>query len=539
MSSSDRKKISPQLFGAAIAALAVLNFLAPCSAMEKAILNPESGQPMIITPQGTQKTLYDASFALVISESNYSNEDYWKKLPHTKPELDAVSSALQKNGFEVTRISDTNGAQLDQQIKEFFNTKGRIKNSRIVFIYSGHGYYDEESDSAYLAPIDSTSVNSPDSTFFTTAYAMEDLKSLALRMPAKQGIFIFDNCFSGMIFKSSSSPSRPDVIKSSSAERWRYLDRSANTEVRQFISAAGPKDTVPAKSIFMPILTQGLLGAASFRNDGYVTGKELGIFISEEVTKVSRTQVPNSDLYLKISGDMIFQTSLLPQTTYTSSPAKSLNSQTTNQSESSNSQSQLEPKKSSASDSITSKLLSSTASISTKILGPSESPKSDAGCIASEYSDIKPHPKMRAAITGRIFICYKRKGIEATFEELQATNTSEEPETIGGSFIRIDIFKDGEYTKEKIYPVKYAETHLPKPLDLPPKSTVKIPGRKVYFEMSESNYEKLKKPKGGVVSISIIDGQFKGYWMSLTVRALEKPWTSDIYKSQTTQNSSQ
>jgi hypothetical protein len=271
------------------------------------VLPPKGQQPLVITPQEKVIPLYDSSYALVISVAKYIDAETWPVLDNTKTELDTVTEKLRLHGFEVHRVVDPTGDQLAREIKTFMNSFGRKRNSRIVVLYSGHGYLDKETGSGYLVPVDATSATAPNSNFFNTAYAMEDLRTEALRMPAKHGLFIFDSCYSGMVFKGGDEQLLPRDRGKSISDRWRYIEQNSADEVRQFISAGGADQRLPGKSAFVTALLQGLDGGASRTDDGYVTGKELGLFIRQQVSTISRTQKPQSDALGKVLGDMVFQ----------------------------------------------------------------------------------------------------------------------------------------------------------------------------------------------------------------------------------------
>lgn len=271
------------------------------------ILQPTGPQPFVTNPQEKAISLYENSYALLISVSNYKNENAWPKLKNTRDEVDLVAQNLRNHGFEVHRVLDPDGDTLGKEIKTFMNTYGRKVNSRILFFYSGHGHFDKATDSAFLVPTDAMDAAAEGTNFYSVAYAMDELRREALKMPAKHGLFIFDNCYSGMIFKAGNEAVRPSNYGSSAVDRWNYLIQNSRVGVRQFVSAGGPDQKLPGKSAFVPILIQGLKGGASRSDDGYVTGKELGLFLSEEVTKVSPSQRPQSDVIGEILGDMVFQ----------------------------------------------------------------------------------------------------------------------------------------------------------------------------------------------------------------------------------------
>lgn len=272
-----------------------------------AVAPPRGTQPTVLTPQGKVTYLYEGSYAFLVSVSSYEHNKVWKSLPKTESELDSLSAVLQEHGFQVTRVKDPNGEELARELSRFLGVYGRKADARIVVVFSGHGHMDDATDTAYFVPRDAGSPDRPESNFYSVSLALDVFRTQALGIKAKHGLFVFDNCFSGMIFRSSAGTNIPAARGTTAVERWRYLDRNSKTQVRQFISAGGPDSIVPGSSIFAAALIEGLRGAASRVNDGYVTGKELGMFVSQEVTRQSRTQQPQSDLLGKHQGDMVFQ----------------------------------------------------------------------------------------------------------------------------------------------------------------------------------------------------------------------------------------
>lgn len=268
---------------------------------KKEFLKAEGPQPIIVNPQEKPSSLYDGSFALVIANSKYK---YWDELPAVRGELDEVTTVLRKNGFDVIRLSDLDGAEMRNSIYDFFQTYGRNRRARIVFYYSGHGYLDQETDDGYLVPVDAQKPGLR-SNLLVQSMAMEDVRNIAMRMPALQGMFVFDNCYSGMVFKSDGEAPKPVKRDDMGFDRWRTLRYGAGEKGRQFIAAGDRKEILPSKSPVASAFVQGLNGAASLSRDGYVTGQELALFIQN--TASTRMQNPR---YLSLggfAGDMVFQ----------------------------------------------------------------------------------------------------------------------------------------------------------------------------------------------------------------------------------------
>ena len=133
--------------------------------------------------------------------------------------------------------------------------------------------------------------------FATHAISMKDIESISLRIRAKHVIMLFDSCFSGSLFALVRAV--PDDITEKSA-----------LPVRQYITAGKEDEQVPDRSMFKRCFLVGLEGDADLTGDGYITGTELGMYLSDRVVNYThRRQHPQ---YGKINipdldrGDFIF-----------------------------------------------------------------------------------------------------------------------------------------------------------------------------------------------------------------------------------------
>jgi formylglycine-generating enzyme required for sulfatase activity/uncharacterized caspase-like protein len=255
--------------------------------------------------KGTPITIYKESHALIIGVSDYKGG--WPQLPGVKGDIKAVKEILEKIGFHVVVIEDPNQMELESTIKNFVLEYGLDPENRLLFYYAGHGYThkpeyatsDPEEWMGYLV-----SKNAPDPRkdivgFFKNALSMRTIENIALTVESKHALFIFDSCFSGTIF--GLSRSIPQDIQERTAK-----------PVRQFISSGTADQVVPDHSIFRRQLISALKGEADRNGDNYVTGSELGYFLEETVTNISRrAQTPR---YGKIQnrllnkGDFVFNT---------------------------------------------------------------------------------------------------------------------------------------------------------------------------------------------------------------------------------------
>lgn len=262
------------------------------------------GQPYIIK-DGQKSPLYTASYALLISAAEYLGVDKqgWPQL-HTTEEVDDVQEALRKHGFNVTRVWDPNHIELNQVYKDFAAKYGREKNHRLLFLFAGHGHTIK--DYGYIVPIDASDPNIDPEGFLAKAKPIQELMVLAAGqgMTAKHALFVFDSCFSGAVF-AKRGLENPDT------DRVNFFQTSADKPVRQFITAGNENQKVPDNPKFGHMLIEGLSGTASTHKDGYVTGKELGLWLEQTMPKFAGgKQSPHSGLIDDSDlafGDMVFQ----------------------------------------------------------------------------------------------------------------------------------------------------------------------------------------------------------------------------------------
>ncbi|HKQ79229.1 MAG TPA: caspase family protein, partial [Blastocatellia bacterium] len=80
----------------------------------------DRGQGVKITgADGTQIDLYDESHALVIGVSDYPAANGWRKLPGVKTDIEQVSEALRKQGFNVITKLNPTQEELDKALRDF------------------------------------------------------------------------------------------------------------------------------------------------------------------------------------------------------------------------------------------------------------------------------------------------------------------------------------------------------------------------------------------------------------------------------------
>ncbi|KHD06603.1 hypothetical protein PN36_11215 [Candidatus Thiomargarita nelsonii] len=253
------------------------------------------GKVLSLSTQGeTILSSYSGSYALLIGESDYTNG--WQDLRSIPGELKQVEILLKSKGFHVEKSLNLNSRQLKDRFNTFINDYGFDKNNRLLFFYSGHG--ETYNDTGYLVPTDAPTLGADEKGFWRKALRMNEILTMARGILAKHALFLFDSCFSGMVFKAKKQPKMP-----------KQISQMAKLPVRQFITAGDAGESVPAKSVFTPVFIDALrYGKGDLNKDGYVTGVELGFYLQSTVPQHAR-QTPQfgkiSD-YELARGDFVF-----------------------------------------------------------------------------------------------------------------------------------------------------------------------------------------------------------------------------------------
>ena len=275
--------------------------------------------PNVTAPIAGSVKLYDNSFALVIGNDAYTNG--WPRLRNAVADANDVATALKLAGFEVTLKRDVDSETLRTTLRQFYAIRGADPEARLLLWYSGHGY--SVGGEGFLVPVDAPLPSDPEFKVF--ALQMRDFGPLMRLAAAKHALAIFDSCFSGSIFTT-----RAGVVPTA-------ITQATTRPVRQFISSGDADQQVGDDGSFRRLFLQALAGEthADYNGDGYLTGTELGLFISDILTNYSEgAQTPR---YGKLrdpvydQGDFVFA---LPgsdsRTNWRSEAASSGNSAETN-----------------------------------------------------------------------------------------------------------------------------------------------------------------------------------------------------------------
>jgi formylglycine-generating enzyme required for sulfatase activity len=154
----------------------------------------------------------------------------------------------------------------------------------------------------YIVPVDALDPNRHSANFYEKAMPITELNTIALEIKARHALFLFDSCFSGSVFQSRSQTVPP-------TDRRQYLRDVQSEPVRQLIAAGRANEKVPGRSTFTPLLIDLLSGKRRASDDQYLTGSDIGRWLTQHLPSFVPDQHPHSgfvrgrwDL-----GDMVFQ----------------------------------------------------------------------------------------------------------------------------------------------------------------------------------------------------------------------------------------
>jgi len=242
-------------------------------------------------------SLYSGYHALVVGVSDYET---WPDLPNATKDAHEIARLLKRMGFEVKTVTNPSSRELKNALNDLTYKYGLESNRAILFYYAGHGETEKLADGnklGYIIPRDCPLLKEDPQGFVSKAISMKDMEVYSLRIRSKHVLMLFDSCFSGSLFS---------LVRAVPED----ITEKSTLPVRQYITAGTEDETVPDRSMFKRCLILGLEGDADLTRDGYITGTELGLYLSDKVVQsTSRAQHPQ---YGKIRtpelarGDFVF-----------------------------------------------------------------------------------------------------------------------------------------------------------------------------------------------------------------------------------------
>ncbi|MDH4319381.1 MAG: SUMF1/EgtB/PvdO family nonheme iron enzyme, partial [Desulfobulbaceae bacterium] len=221
--------------------------------------------------------LYSGYHALVIGCSFYGRR--WPALSGSARFADEVTDTFEHLGFSVQTVKNPDGQQLRDALYEFSRKKGD-GNRAVVIYFAGHGYTINGPDgvkSSYIVPVDAPDPDIDPGDFINKAVSFAELEQMSRLIQAKHVLFLFDACFNA------------DILALSRPEPSPYLNEDINAPLRAFIINGDEGEQKPEQNFFKTVLISGLKEGYADRSpkDGYITDRELGQYLQEQVASYS------------------------------------------------------------------------------------------------------------------------------------------------------------------------------------------------------------------------------------------------------------
>lgn len=257
--------------------------------------------------------LYQASYALVIGIDAYSQG--WPRLHNAVKDAEVVAEELRSRGFIVSLRTDLKSLELQKTLKEFFAIQGSDPEARLLLWFAGHGH--TINDEGFLVPADAPRGDDP--LFKVSALHMRDFGGLMRLVDSKHVLSVFDACFAGTIFGARAGA--PPAL----------ITRKTTRPVRQFVTSGDAGQQVRDDGSFRELFLRAIRGedGSDPNRDGYVTGEELGLYLSQELSAF--TNAAQTPRYGKLQdvrydrGDFVFVVPGHPrETTGEGTPGKAL-----------------------------------------------------------------------------------------------------------------------------------------------------------------------------------------------------------------------
>lgn len=244
---------------------------------------------------------YRHSWAVIIGINRYTKAP---RLNYAVNDATSVVKAIQQLGFPPDKIlllldRDATKQRIEQIL--YGTLRRTTPEDRVLVFFAGHGMtasLPRGGDEGFLLPVDGDPDDLP-----LTAVAMEDIRKIARRIPAKHILIAVDACYSGFTISRDVAVPRVDN---------RYLESVTKEPAVQIITAGRKGEQVleeDGHGLFTRRLLHGLTGPADTDQNGIVTAQELATWLESRVVRDSLDQQHPQYSRLDGEGQFVF---LLP-----------------------------------------------------------------------------------------------------------------------------------------------------------------------------------------------------------------------------------
>jgi hypothetical protein len=225
--------------------------------------------------------------ALVIGIDNYEN---LPKLETAVSDANAIAKVLRDQyKFEVNLLTDSDASyqKIVGALSEYAH-KLQEKDDLLIY-YAGHGMYDKDTDTAYWLPVDAQ----PDDDVYWIISSV--ITAHLHAMHARHVLVVSDSCYSGMLTRSVTLPTRQ-------ADPAEYLQNMLRGRSRHLMSSGGNEPVADGGSPGHSVFSSAFLRALNGIDERTFTATDLFSMVQRQVAGNSE-QVPQY-MPIRDSGDV-------------------------------------------------------------------------------------------------------------------------------------------------------------------------------------------------------------------------------------------
>jgi hypothetical protein len=258
-------------------------------------------------------------WALLVGANTYADSDHYAELSVCVEDVKALHSCLLRGGFsaENLRVLTDETPQRPLRSNILHNLRQVVGAAEaddvIVLYYSGHGDYDDESDTSYLVAHDGYRRMLAD-----TAIPVSMIRTVLEESKARAKVLILDSCHSGADLGKAATEISPGFIERVFAQA-RGLVVLSSCAKGQLSYQWKERE----RSVFTHYLVEALDGGSDLGEKGFVTVQDAQLYVTDQVKRwgVAKNLIQTPTYEASLSGDIVL--TLLP-TTAAGAPARRL-----------------------------------------------------------------------------------------------------------------------------------------------------------------------------------------------------------------------